>query len=320
MIKFYNNRDFGSFITDSFGFFKTKAGNYFKNFLLINGMVLILLIVVIFFGFKDFLGEIFNKNFTGGTDYFEKYLHENLGLMIINIVLVLAVYSLLMILNLLYPVFYLKRIAQGQDEVEADEIISDLKTNFTKIIKLYLGLILLVIPAAALLLAISYVMVFFIIGIPVLLFVVPTLFNAVLFLVYDYIYTERGFFGSLSYALRSQFSYQNGREKSPYWKYWGSTTILFLMYNVVTTIFMAIPALILLFRLTVTTSSSNINNNPLADEFGVLITFVYGISIVISAFLMNVLYVNAGFQYFDSRRDLHQKNEFQEIDTIGLNA
>ena len=77
MIKFYNNRDFGSFITDSFGFFKTKAGNYFKNFLLINGMVLILLIVVIFFGFKDFLGEIFNKNF---TEWISIVLHISAGI------------------------------------------------------------------------------------------------------------------------------------------------------------------------------------------------------------------------------------------------
>lgn len=320
MITFYKNRDFGTFITDSFAFFKSNGKNYFKNFILINGMVLILLVLVMYFGFREFLGQFFNGNVNGQSYFFERYFEDNLGLVIITGIIIMIIYSFLMMLNFLYPVFYMKRIADGQKQVSVEDIISDLKTNSKKLIQLYFGLILLVIPVAFVLFAISYAMVLILIGIPVMLFVVPTLFNAITFLVYDFVYTDRGFFESLSYAIRSQFSYANGREKTPYWKYWGSTIILFVLYYVITTIFTAIPMVLLMMRLTVTTSDSTIEENPFAGSFGAIIMAVYGISIVMSALLMNVLYVNSGLLYFDSRRDLHQKLEMEEIDTIGLNA
>ncbi|KQS93593.1 hypothetical protein [Chryseobacterium sp. Leaf394] len=320
MITFYKKRDFGTFITDSFAFFKSNGKNYFRNFILINGMVLILLVLVMYFGFKEFLGQFFNGNLSGQSYYFERYFEDNLGLVIITGIVIMIIYSFLMMLNLLYPVFYVRRIAGGQKEVSVENIISDLKTHSKKLIQLYFGLILLVIPAAFVLIALSYAMVLVFIGIPVLIFVVPTLFNAITFLVYDFVYTDRGFFESLSYAIRSQFSYSNGREKTPYWKYWGSTIILFVLYYVITSVFTAIPMVILMMRLAVSTSDNNFEQNPFAGGFGAVIMVIYGISIILSSLLMNVLYINSGLLYFDSRRDLHQKLEMEEIDTIGLNA
>ncbi|KQT21896.1 hypothetical protein ASG31_00700 [Chryseobacterium sp. Leaf404] len=320
MITFYKNRDFGSFITDSFAFFKFNGKNYFKNFILINGMVLILLVLVMYFGFRELLGQFFNGNLEGQSYFFERYFEDNLGLTIITGIIIMLIYSFLMMLNFLYPVFYMKRVANGQKLVSVEDIISDLKTNSRKLIQLYFGLILLVIPAAFVLFAISYAMVLILIGIPVILFIVPTLFNAITFLVYDFIYTNRGFFGSLSYAIRSQFSYANGREKTPYWKYWGSTIILFVLYYVITSVFTAIPMVILMMRLATTTSDNGFEQNPFEGGFGAVIMVVYGISVIISALLMNVLYINSGLLYFDSRRDLHQKLEIEEIESIGLNA
>lgn len=320
MITFYKNRDFGNFITDSFSFFKHHGRNYFKNFILINGLVLILLILVVYFGFSEFFGQFFSGNLGGESYLFEQYFEDNLGLTIMTGVLVFIIYSFLMMFNLLYPVFYIKHVAQGKQQLKADEIIAEFKSHSGKIFKLYLGLILLVIPVAMVLFAISYLLIFVLIGLPLLLFVVPTLFNAITFLVYDYMYTSRGFFESLSYAMRSQFSYANGREKSPYWKYWGSTTILFVLYYIISTVLTAIPMVIFMVRMTTFSSDSNFENNPLDGGMGVVILIIYLFSIVFSSLLMNILYVNVGLLYFDSRRDLHQKLEMEEIDTIGLNA
>lgn len=283
-------------------------------------MVLILLVLVMYFGFKEFLEQFFNGDVSGQTYFFESYFEDNLGLTIITGIIIMIIYSFLMMLNFLYPVFYIRRIANGQKQVSVDEMISDLKTNSKKLIQLYFGLILLVIPAAFVLFAISYAMILILIGIPVVLLVVPTIFNAVMFLVYDFIYSDRGFFESLSYAIRSQFSYANGSEKTPYWKYWGSTTILFVLYYVITSVITAIPMFILMMRIMVTTTEKNIEQDPFAGGFGAVIMIVYGIAVIISSLLINILYVNSGLLYFDSRRDLHQKLDMEEIDTIGLNA
>ncbi|WP_262483509.1 hypothetical protein [Chryseobacterium sp. P1-3] len=40
---------------------------------------------------------------------------------------------------------------------------------------------------------------------------------------------------------------------------------------------------------------------------------------MLSLVLSNLMYINAGLMYYDSRTDLHQKAELAEIDTIGSN-
>jgi hypothetical protein len=55
---------------------------------------------------------------------------------------------ILAIVNYLYPVFYLKRIAQGAENIKTDEILGDFKKNAGKIAKLCLGMIFIVTPLA----------------------------------------------------------------------------------------------------------------------------------------------------------------------------
>jgi hypothetical protein len=82
-MQFYKKRDFGSFISDTFAFFKLYGKNYFKNFILLNGLLLILTVVVMVVGFREFFGAIFGSNMSGQSYYFEQYFQDNLGLIII---------------------------------------------------------------------------------------------------------------------------------------------------------------------------------------------------------------------------------------------
>lgn len=318
-MQFYKKRDFGTFISDSFTFFKLYGKNYFKNFILLNGLLLILMVIVMVFGFREFFGVLFGSNISGQSYYLEQYLSDNVGLFVILGIFLFILSTALITINLLFPVFYMKRVAEGNILIKTDDILSDFKTHIRKVFKLYLGLILLVMPAATVLFGISYVLVLIIIGLALMLFVVPNLFNTVTFLCYDYFNGNRGFFESLSYAIRSQFSYPNGRESSPYWKYWGSTLIMGLLFYIVSSIFTAVPMIIYFAKLTTTAPDGNFEQNPLDGSFGILFFFMYGVSSLVSTLLMNVLYVNSGLMYYDSRTDLHQKMELAEIETIGSN-
>ncbi|KAA0128813.1 DUF4013 domain-containing protein [Chryseobacterium sp. SN22] len=319
MMQFYKKRDFGTFISDSFTFFKLYGKNYFKNFILLNGLLLILMVIVMVFGFREFFGVLFGSNISGQSYYLEQYLSDNVGLFVILGIFLFILSTALITINLLFPVFYMKRVAEGNILIKTDDILSDFKTHIRKVFKLYLGLILLVMPAATVLFGISYILILIIIGLALMLFVVPNLFNTVTFLCYDYFNGNRGFFESLSYAIRSQFSYPNGRESSPYWKYWGSTLIMGLLFYIVSSIFTAVPMIIYFAKLTTTAPDGNFEQNPLDGSFGILFFFMYGISSLVSTLLMNVLYVNSGLMYYDSRTDLHQKMELAEIETIGSN-
>lgn len=319
MQQFYKKRDFGTLISDTFLFFKENGKNYFKNYILINGLLLILLVVIIAFGYRELFGQIFGGNSAGQNYYFEAYFQENRFMLIFVSMIVFILFLAVSMISYSYPILYLKRLSEtGNKNIKADEILSDLKNNVGRFFKLFLGLIFIVTPAAFFILGISYLLILIIIGFFLLLLIMPALMNSVNFLMFDYFHTKKSFFKSLSYALRSQFSYPNVREKSPFWKYWGSTTVIYLIIQTVTSVFTLIPIILIFTTMyTVPRASGTLQENPFSGPMGILFFAVYGVSILISFLLMNIIYINAGFQYYDSRTDLHRGVDLTEIDTIG---
>ncbi len=318
-MQFYKKRDFGAFITDSFSFFKLYGKNYFKNYILLNGLLLILMVAIFIFGYRELIMQIFGSNMSGESYYFESYFEDNIGMFVVIGLITFLLFLLMMIVNYLFPVFYLKRLAEGETKIRTDDILGDFKRNVGKIGKLCLGMIFIVTPLSLILMGISYVMILIVVGIFLIVLVYPALFNVITFLMYDYFNSKRGFFESLSYSIRSQFSYTNGRERSPFWKYWGSTVVISIILYVITTIFTAIPMIFFMLKITTTAPDANFEQNPFAGSLGVMMFVMYGISLLVSFFLSNMLYVNSGLMYYDSRRDFHQKIELEEIETIGIN-
>ncbi|MGH1519109.1 DUF4013 domain-containing protein [Chryseobacterium sp. JK1] len=318
-MQLYKKREFGTFISDSFNFFKLYGKNYFKSYMLINGLLLILMVVVVLFGYSELLSQIFGSNMDGNSSYLENYFSDNAGLLIVVGLITFLLFMSLAIVSYLYPVFYLKRIANGAQNIKTDEILRDFKMNAGKIAKLCIGLIFIVTPLALFVIIFSYILIFVIIGLFLIFLIYPTLYNVVTFLMYDYFNSDRKFFESLSYSIRSQFSYPNGREKSPYWKYWGGSIIMITIISIVSSIFTYVP--LLFFYGSILTSSPNgqFEQNPFTGTLGIIFFVFYGISMLLSFFLSNLMYVNAGLMYYDSRTDLHQKVELAEIDTIGIN-
>lgn len=319
MMQFYKKREFGAFISDSFQFFKLYGKNYFKNYILINGLLLILTLAVVIFGFKEIFGQLVGSNVNGESYYFERYFSENAGMLIVAGILVFLLFVILAIVNYLYPVFYMKRIAEGAQKVKTDEILGDFKKNAGRIFKMCIGMLFILLPISMIVLGFSYLLLLIIIGFFLILLVYPTTFNVSAFLMYDYFNTKRGFIGSLSYSLRSQFSYANGNEKSPYWKYWGASIIMFIIMYMVTSVFTFVPMIFMYGSILTSAPDGNFEENPFTGAMGILFFVLYGISIMASLILSNLMYINAGLMYYDSRTDLHQKVELEEIETIGSN-
>ncbi|WP_232815819.1 DUF4013 domain-containing protein [Chryseobacterium capnotolerans] len=273
MIQFYKKRDFGTFISDSFNFFKLYGKNYFKNYILINGLLLILMVTVFIFGYKELFSQIFGSNLNGDSYYFERYFSENAGMLIGVGILTFLLFMILAVINYLYPVFYLKRIAGGANNIKTDEILGDFKKNAGRIAKLCLGITFIVAPLSLFVIGFSYLLIFVLIGIFLVMIVYPTLFNVITFLMYDYFNSGRGFMESLSYSIRSQFSYPNGSEKSPYWKYWGGAFVMFIITTIVSSVFTYIPMIFFYGSVLTTSPDGNFEQNPFTGAFG--IAFLY---------------------------------------------
>ena len=316
MMQFYKKRDFGALISDTFNFVKLYGKNYFKNYFVINGLLIILMAVLVFFGFKNFFSLIF-EGIGGNSASIGRYFLENIMQIIFTFLFIFLVFILISVVNYSYPVLYLKRLTEtGNKNITVDEIMSDVKKNIGKIFKLFLGFVFIVFPLYLAVYGLSYTVTYRIQGLYFLLFVflTPVMTNVVNFLIYDYFNREKGFFSSLSYAIRSQFSYQQYNQKSPFWKYWGTTMILYILQQVVAYALAFILVFIIILSLGLSLNMSS------AETFYItlgLTVMAYPLIIIISLIMSNFISLCSGLMYYDSRTDLHREMDLTEIDSIG---
>lgn len=317
MMQFYKKRDFGEFISDSLLFFKLYGKNYFRNFLIINGGLLLALLVLVVVGYGEIWTQFFSEVLDGGNFYFSDYFRENelmLGLVTLMVGVILLLLSLLMYA---FPVLYLKRLSETNNaNITTNEMIDDIKSKTGRLLIFLLGLIFIILPLVAIIFSVSAMLTIVLIGFGLLIFLGPATINVVNFLLFDYLNTDKGFFESFSYASRAQFSYKQGSSASPFWKYWGSTAIIYLIIQIVMGAFTFIP--MFFYGLSASTF-----NSPTVDDgktMVIMLFVIYGISILFSFIVTNVIMVNAGLQYYDSRTDLHRAVDLSEIDTIGENV
>ena len=318
MMQFYQKRDFGTFISDTFAFFKEHGKNYFKNYLLINGILLILMVVIFVLGYREFFAQMMGSNTAGQNYYFEAYFQENQAMLILVSSIVFFLFLAVTMVSYSYPVLYLKRLSEtGNKDIRADDILSDLKSNVGRFLLLFLGMLFIVTPLAMIVFGLSVVLMFILIGFFLIIIMGPALMNVVNFLMFDYLHTKKGFFESLSYSIRAQFSYRNGREKSPFWKYWGSTIVMYFIIQTVSSIFTMIPMMFIFGGMMTVPQTGEMQQNPFEGPMGIFIFLLYGVSLLFSFLMINVIFVMSGLQYYDSRTDLHRNLDLSEIDTIG---
>lgn len=315
MFQFYKKRDFGQMMSDTFSFFKIYGKNYFKNYLLLNGLLLIMLVVLVIGGFKEIVMQIFEGNIDGRQYYFEQYFQENMGILVILSILITLLFIAIFIINYAFPVFYLKRLSEGQStDITMEEMLQDFKNNIGKLAILILGGMFIVFPLMMVVLGISFVLIFFLVGIVMLLILAPMMGNVYQFLMYDYLHTSRGFFESLQYSIISQFRYQD-RHSSPFWKYWASSIVINIVVQIIMYAISIIPMMIWIGSL-----ATSLEAGETPDEaMGLTIVFFYCFYFLAAFILSNLNYINAGLMYYDSRIDLHRKMEMVEIDQIGKN-
>ncbi len=318
-MQFYKKRDFAELMGDTFTFFKKFGKNYFKNFFLVNGILMLILIVIMLLFYRNIMGQILGGNLQGETFLFEEYFQDNPVLLVISAVAVVLLVVAGMLVNYSFPVLYIRRLARtGNSNIKPDQIFDDIKKIIPKFLFFLLGTVFILVPAAIVLITLGSFLVLILIGVFVLLLIMPVIMNVINFTLYDTYNTNRGFFSSLSYALRAQFSYQNSNEGSPFWKYWGSTILIFLIYYIIVSVFSSVPMIFLMGSLYTLPPEQLTDGTAIQETFGLTFFIFYGLSVFVSLVLANLVFVCSALQYYDSRTDLHRRIDFEEIDTIGV--
>ncbi len=305
-MELYKERDFGALLSDSFTFFRKHGKNYFKNYLTINGGLLLLLVVLVAVGFKDIISQFFNSNMNGNSSsYFEAYFQENTGVFIFVCLAIVALMVLINFVNYCYPVLYLNMYAEkGRADFQTHELVDVIRTKIGKFVIFTIFSMFILLPLACFALILNVGLVFLIIGIFLFFITIPAIINIINFTFIDYILNDIGVFEAFGNAVGIQFS-------KGFWKYIGATMVSYIIIQIATSVFTMIPTSFISIETIVSTKKID-------ESFTVIMTIVYVITMVVSIIASNLVYVVATLMYFDSRKDLHQIEQFKEIDSIGL--
>lgn len=311
-------RKFGNLISDTFTFFKEYGRNYFKNYFALNGVLILLFVLIFIFGYREFFMQMMNAN--GNTYFFQSYFQDNNGMLILGVIIFGVLILAMSIVMYTFPVLYMKRVAEtGDRNIKPDQMLSDIKSNIGRFFIFLVGMLFIVVPLMLVTMMLSSFLMIILIGFFLMILLMPAFINVVNFTLFDYFTTKRKFFDSLSYAMRVNFANMFDSGKAKFWKYWASTVIMFILIYIVLTIFTLVPYMIMVFGF-LTVPEMGTQQDPsqmFSGALGIFMFLMYGVSMLASLILYNVMYVQAGLQYYDSREDLHRKVDFTEIDTIG---
>lgn len=304
---FYKKRDFGELIGDTFNFFKKYGKNFIWNYLLINGGVVILFFITVVIGYGEIIKQFIGGNIQGEAYIFENFFNDNQGLLIITSLIILVLMILLGLIAFSFPAIYMKKVAEtGKEKLTTEEIISGLKENVGKLIIFFLGTTFILAPIYMVMMGVLTVLGMMLVGYLLMLIAVPIFLNIVNLSLFHMIHTDEGFFASVGKAISMQFS-------NSFWKYVGSTIVLYIIIQLAMSILLIIPVAALVFVV----FSMDAGASEASMFMIVISMIVYFLAILVGMLQMNLLYVNTGFLYYDGREDLQREASISEIDQIG---
>lgn len=311
MFELYKKRQLGDYIVDSFTFFKNFGKQFFKIFFAINaGLLLIsgaLMYWFLKFNFTSLVDNSLEKTTPNELlNYFDR------DPVITGFVIIFSIVILLLSLfNASYPILYLKLIAEkSTNNFTTQDILTAFRKSLWKIIKFGLGAVFIIFPVLCIIIIVLFFLCFVLVGIPLLIIAIPTLFTWVHLSFYTYLTEDKSFFESLNHA--------HLLLKEDFWSTIGASFIAMIMIQMVqasiTMFFYFVGIFAFIFF---AIANPDFEKMPFESSpfFLILITIAFVLIMALSNIFNNVLVVNQGIIYYS----LGAEDRFSatEIESIG---
>lgn len=308
MFLLFQKRDFSSLISDTFTFLRVEGKNYFKHFLKLCGIPLFFVLIFIYL-----LADIGVSSSVSAETYaginpdnlFANLFDEHLGLALLALAGLFLVGLIMAVICYAYPALYMKNLAAGQDQ---SKIGSQIMQHLGSILIFFLGTTFLILPLIIICFYISVLLVFLLIGIPILLLMLPTVYSLLTLACYEYLTKNVGFFTAYGNAIKYL--------RYNYWTIIGNAFIFYIITSMLTVIpSIAIQMIILgggmLFDV------SNLENQMISSAVVWGIVLLYFVYILLATLAQNIMFINQGIIYYSEREK--QENFFtkSKIDSIG---
>lgn len=312
MFQLYKKRGFSEFVGDTFSFIKLEGKNYFKNYFIINGPLLLILVVCVYFLTKVYMDAIFssiNGNNSNPNNILNELMNNMplfIGLGILSFVLILII----SLINFLFPVCYLKLVGAKKD-TSTQSLFDEMKLKLGKTILFFLASLLVFVPIFFVVMILLVLLMMIIIGIPLLIIIGPALISWIKLSYYDYITTENDYLKSVG----------NGFEliKTKFWPVVGSTIVMFFIFYLVSTIFTMIPYFISLGTL-FADIETNVNKTDAFSTVSILFSLIMVLSIIFNYTLQNLVFINQGIIFYSITDEIENISIKSDIDLIGTDS
>lgn len=316
MFQLYKDRTFGDYISDTIDFFKKFGKHYFKNYFIVNGIFLMILVVLIYFFTKIYM-EFFQSTVISrgqNPNYISEYFNNNLPVFFISFVVMMVLILVISMVNYALPSLYVELYETRGLNFEAKDLIASLKQNFGRLLLFFIASFFIVLPIAFIVLILNVLLCFIIIGFPLFFITLPALMVWISLSFNDYLLGKNSYFNSLG----NGFSML----KNNFWPAVGASLIMFIMMYIFQTILTMIPYLFGVAS--IFTSGQNFNDPAKANEvFGTLSIVMITMMVFSTLFgyiFQNFLNIQQVLVYYSQLEGSQSNSSNNEIELIGSDS
>lgn len=305
MFQLYKKRDVSSLISDTISLFKSEGKTFFKNYFIINGPLLALLVVCIYLLSDNLFSSVFQSNTNVETLLGNDFAYS--GFLVVILVIVSIVFS---VISYTFPILYLKNIEDNVPHTPS-LYLSQIKSVCGRAILFTIGTSFLILPLLVICLFVSVLLVFVIIGIPILFILSAFSVSWISISYYEYIHNKTSFFNSYGKAFDII--------KANFWTTIGNTIIVYLIIQIITSIISFIPQSYYYFKLFTSLNDGTSIEDELSPLFALVMGLTMIISLIVSFILNSIMLINQGLIYYSGKENETSFNAFNSIEEIGSN-
>ena len=314
MFQLFKERNFSDYINDTFQFFKVHGKHFFKTYFVINGGLLLIATVLIYFFMKVYMEFIFST-VSGGVgsqqNYFSDYFNANFGLMISLIIGAILFFMIISLFQFTFPVVYLDLLdSKKGSNFTAKDILIGMKKRILKILKFVIGSIFIILPLVMIVFGLSILLCFILIGFPLFLIMIPTMMSFIHLTFYYYMNSDEGFFSALADGFETV--------KEQFWPIIGATFVIIIIIQIVNTIFTLIPYLFGVASMF--TTLQNGNKEEAFSMITIMMSVIMVVSTIVSYILNNLLLINQGLIYYSHIENNESSMSNDSIEMIGTES
>ncbi|MEY8848426.1 hypothetical protein AB9K26_06410 [Psychroserpens sp. XS_ASV72] len=310
-MQLYKSRDFGAYFQDTFQFIRRNGKHLFKNYLIVNGIFILILMVIGYFFSKFYTDVVFGGIITNNTNAFDEYINNNAGWFVFLALAFVLIALISAIISYSYIPIYLQLYTKHDGKnFNATDIINSYKTHIGKILIFLVCGILLVIPVGLVAGIASFVLAITIVG----LFLIPLVIGAVSLLyqgaLIEYIENRKGIWESFGYSWTLM--------GSKFWAAVGCVGLFYLMSYIAQNVVALIPYFAFIVDL-ITETQSGVNPDPQAinKSASIMMIAIFVLTYLVGTFLNVIVQVNQGVVFYSLKEDNENINTKSDIDLIG---